>query len=438
MNLGTELELGPDYDPAPYILPRGGTLYSRDTSQEWARWRRARDSFVPAPKLSIAQYVALTPRRRMLYDLHCAATHANLPILETPMSAQLTQLIETRIKNNALTWGPATRDGVMVTGGGFQGKTETICEIAATFEDYWWQLTDLLAKPTPGTRDLMIPVAYVQTPVTAKPKSTCEAILDFYGAHIPKYATLPQLLRQVRACIKDNRTVVLILDDITRLRLHRADDQDTFDMIRGLMSMQVTLILVGVDIRESTLLSRARFDARADQWIFPEAANISGSDRGLETQHERRFNLLELDRFHYDTPGINAWVAHLTGIEERLRLLEAPPGMLTAGGMPEYLYQRTNGIVGFLSRLISSACECVMAGRDKAEPEVLTEALLDTIAIDPYEAPGRDPAAGELPHVPERRPQPSGKSRERAAAKRSSAKRRNGSFDDPGLATPHR
>jgi len=48
----------------------------------------------------------------------------------------------------------------------------------------------------PGTRDLHAPVAYVQTPVTAKPKSTCKAILGFYGADT-KNMDLPDLVRQV-------------------------------------------------------------------------------------------------------------------------------------------------------------------------------------------------------------------------------------------------
>jgi hypothetical protein len=67
---------------------------------------------------------------------------------------------------------------VMITGGGYQGKTETACEVAADFEDAWLELHHHLnPDAVPGTRDLHAPVAYVQTPVTAKPKSTCKAIL---------------------------------------------------------------------------------------------------------------------------------------------------------------------------------------------------------------------------------------------------------------------
>ncbi|MGA5169633.1 MULTISPECIES: hypothetical protein [Streptomyces] len=54
----------------------------------------------------------------------------------------------------------------------------------------------------PGSRDLWAPVAYVQTPVTAKPKGTCKAILDFYGA-CTKRMDLPEMVRQVADSLGD-------------------------------------------------------------------------------------------------------------------------------------------------------------------------------------------------------------------------------------------
>src|SRR5439155_781616 len=114
---------------------------------------------------------------RMLHDLHRAATHANLPIQETPMSATVARVMGSRILNNALKHKPTTRAGLMVNGGGYQGKTETVCEIAAAFEDQWLDLHNHVnPHMVPGTRDLLATVAYVQTPVTATPKSICQAI----------------------------------------------------------------------------------------------------------------------------------------------------------------------------------------------------------------------------------------------------------------------
>src|SRR5438105_2561480 len=203
--------------PVPFVLP--GPPPARETLAGWQQWRATRGSFVPAPRLDRAAWRALPPRRRMLYDLHRAATHANLPLQQTPMSQAVTRVLRGRIESNALKHKPSTRAGVMITGGGYQGKTETACEVAADFEDAWLELHHHLnPDAVPGTRDLHAPVAYAQTPVTAKPKSTCKAILGFYGADT-KNMDLPDLVRQVAASIRDHGTKALLLDDITRLRM---------------------------------------------------------------------------------------------------------------------------------------------------------------------------------------------------------------------------
>ncbi|WP_439678214.1 AAA family ATPase [Embleya sp. MST-111070] len=367
----------------------------RDTFAGWQRWRTNRGLFTPAPRLAITEWRTMSERERSHYDLHRTATHVNLPLQETPMSLKVSRSVSRRIRNNALKTRPSTRAGVMVTGWGYQGKTETVCEVAAAFEDAWLDLHDHLNPNAPdGTRGLHAPVAYVQTPVTAKPKGLCQAILDFFGAETRRL-TLPQLIRQVADSLDDHGTQALILDDITRLRMHRADDQDTLDLVRALMSMNVTLVLVGVDIVGSGLLRHGRWDARSRQWVLPSARQARV--HGLEaTQTERRFDLVELDRFRYTTPPqITAFHDHLAGLETNLRLLKAPTAMLTGGTMPEYLMRRTDGVIGLLERLVEDGCqEAIDSGR-----ETLDEDLLDEIVLS-LDDPDRDPRAGEVPAIP--------------------------------------
>ncbi len=412
--------------PRPFVLPN--RLADRERVDGWKQWRLTRHSFAPAPLLSLADYRRLSPRRRMLHDLHRAATHANLAFQETPMSAAVTRVLRSRIQTNALKHKPTTRAGLMINGGGYQGKTETACEAAAGFEDQWLELhRQLNPDAAPGTRDLHAPVAYVQTPVTAKPKSTCEAILDFYGAD-HKHMTLPQLVHAVRTSLHDHGSRVLLLDDITRLRMHRADDQDALDLLRSLMSMHVTLVLIGVGIPQSGLLREGRHDSRTNQWVFPSATGTTrrkSCNDEAATQTERRFDLVSLDPFRYDTPdGIAAWITHLTGIEEQLRLFQAEPGMLTDGAMPEYLFRRTNGVVGLLERLIEDGCmQAIDTGTER-----LTITLLDSVEINLGNVPNRDPSAGEIPPIPPR-PEPT-------KTKRSGGKRpRSTVFDDQGPPT---
>ncbi|WP_284741714.1 TniB family NTP-binding protein [Amycolatopsis sp. RTGN1] len=387
------MSTSPDSVASPFVLP--GQIPDRETVEGWKQWRLTRHSFVRAPRLDLAAYQALSPRKRQLHDLHRAATHANLPLLETPMTRAVGRIMRSRLQTNALKHKPTTRAGLMITGGGYQGKTETACEIAAAFEDAWLDMhAQLNPNAVPGTRDLHAPVAYVQTPVTAKPKSTCQAILDFFGADHQRM-TLPQLTRAVRTSLHDHGNRVLLLDDITRLKMHRADDQDTLDLMRAFMSMHTTLVLVGVNIPGSGLLREGRHDPRTGQWVFPPPRGHLGDDPS--TQTERRFDVVHLEPFSYDTPdGIAAWTAHLAGLQDELRLFDAGPDMLTGGTMPEYLFRRTGGVVGLLERLIEEGCtEALGTG-----VENLTEELLDGIMINLGNDPTRDPEAGEVPSVP--------------------------------------
>ncbi|WP_244205212.1 hypothetical protein [Streptomyces bobili] len=62
--------------------------------------------------------------------------------------------------------------------------------------------------------------------MTATPKSPCASILGFFRAEMRKSATLPELVRQVADSLHDHGVKAVILDDVSRLRMHRADDQD--------------------------------------------------------------------------------------------------------------------------------------------------------------------------------------------------------------------
>ncbi|MFH9609015.1 AAA family ATPase [Streptomyces sp. NPDC017448] len=400
-----------------FILP--GEVPDRETAEGWTTWRKTRHEFVPAPRISRAAYDSKTKRDKAIHDLHRRATHANLPLLETPMSQVVSELMRNRLLSNSMKRKPTTRPGLMINGGGNQGKTETAAEAAAAFEDLWLGLEEFVDVPElPGTRDLRATIAYVQTPVTATPKSTCQAILDFFGPSDPNL-TLTQIVRQVRASLRDHRTRVLILDDITRLRMHRKDDQDTLDLIRALMSMRVTLVLIGVGIPDSGLLKGGWQDPKTGQWEFPEPGREDFKDEA-STQTARRFDLVDLRPFSYDTADeIADFVDHLTGLEDELRLFNARKGMLTGGDMPEYIYRRTGGVVGLIERLIEDGASLAMDTRI----EEITEELLDRVVIR-TQHPKRDRAAGEEGEVPPALP-----SKKAVQGRRP----RNTVFDDKGV-----
>ena len=127
-----------DDDESPLVpFLRAGPPPDRTTWEGWQQWRRSRRSFTPAKRLSLAEYQALSARGQALHDLHRTATHVNLRLQETPMSRKVSDLMRGRLQNNAVKFTPGTRDGLMISGGGFQGKTETARWAAAEFEDLW-------------------------------------------------------------------------------------------------------------------------------------------------------------------------------------------------------------------------------------------------------------------------------------------------------------
>ena len=373
-----------------------GQAPDRETWEGWTRWRLTRRDFAAAPVVTAGEHAAMTARQRRLHDLHRIATHSNLEIQDTPMSIRVSKEVRSLVEVNAFCQGPDTRPGLMVNGGACQGKTETVCEALACFEDEWLGLYAQVPGAIEGTIDHHVPVAYVQTPVKATPVSACQRILDFYGEDY-KGMTLAGLLRTVKQAVRDHGTKALAIDDITRLKLHREADQDVLDLIRELMSLPVTLILVGVGIPRSGLLRDGRRDPLTGQWLFPPVED-RGKSRNDDApgQTDLRFNLVDLDRFSYGgTASTEAWIAHLVGIEQQLRLLHARDGMLSEGDMPEYLFRHTRGTVGILRKLIQKACRRAI----ETGEEEITTALLDSLTITRKDLPGLDPDSGEIPDI---------------------------------------
>ena len=110
---------------------------------------------------------------------------------------------------------------------------------------------------------------------------------------------------------------------------------------------------------------------------------------------------MRLDPFDYSTAaGTKAFIEHLVGIANQIRLFHTGPGTLSEGNMPEYLRRRTHGIVGLLRRLIEDGLVKAMdSGLDD-----LTTDILDEIPINLGNVPGKDadtPGISPVLHQPE-------------------------------------
>jgi hypothetical protein len=83
-------------EPVPFLL--FGPRPDRTTYEGWQEFRRTRDLFVPVKKTSLAEYQLMSPRKRSLHDLHRVATHVNMRLEETPMSAAVTAPLGARVR----------------------------------------------------------------------------------------------------------------------------------------------------------------------------------------------------------------------------------------------------------------------------------------------------------------------------------------------------
>jgi len=122
----------------------------------------------------------------------------------------------------------------------------------------------------------------------------------------------------------------------------------------------VTLVFVGVELRNTGLLAEGR------------------SDSSIVAQTARRTTVLGLNKFDVTTqPERATWRSLLTTIEQRLVLAGNGRGML-ADVLPDYLYERTSGHIGSLMTLVNRGC----ARAIRTGEESLSQVLLDTIPLD--------------------------------------------------------
>ncbi|RBY96715.1 hypothetical protein DQ237_08915 [Blastococcus sp. TF02-8] len=339
------------------------------TVDGWQHYVEHRDAYQPPALISRAEYDRLPDGHRSLYDMARGIGIANLPRHDTPMGVATTAAIATTLRLNTDNSAPGVRPGLFVSADAGLGKSTLVREIAAEFDTSLRQKAQFFPGVV-GNRDRWIPVAWVNVPPKVTISGLCRDILAFYG-DVPRSRTYePELTARVRQIIVECGTRLLVLDDITRLKMHREADQNAADFIRALMETGATVLGIGVNVEQSGLLYEGQASTR---------------NRRLLTQTRRRFTVHTLGSFTDETSEAFAgWLSHLKAIEEDLPLLDKAPGMLTGDDTPAYLLRRTGGVVGTLTRLVSEASIGVLGQRPSGPRtgEYLSREVLDSIVLD--------------------------------------------------------
>lgn len=361
----------------------------------WTDFLAKQDLYQPPPLLPRSEYEALPARDRAMYDVARRIANTNLPKHETPMTVHIRQQVETVLSSNLYRMDPGVRSGIFISADGAMGKSTLMRDIAATYEADIRQYVDFFPNAV-KTRDRWVPVMWVTVPPKLSIRSLGHAILKFYGETVGSRANDSDITKRVEAVIRDCGTRLAVLDDITRYKDGEAD-RFAADWLRNLMETSVSIVAMGVDIRGSGILYDGKGRPR---------------NKRLSTQTARRFTVLEIDTFRYDTPeNIRDWIAHLKAVEEDLLLLDKQPGMLS-DDLAEFLYERTEGVIGVLAEYVQMTAMSVVGRVPAVGGEFLTRADFEATPIKSNDHIDPDPQL-------------------KTPARRSGAKGRNTKYDQP-------
>ena len=329
----------------------------------WQQFVTDRHTYEPPPLYTRDDYGRLAPAEKRRYDLARRIANINLPKHETPMTQQVRSDLEPTLHANIFSNDPGVRAGVFISADGGLGKSTLVREIAADFDEEVRALQQLAPGLFPRN-DRWVPVAWVTVPPKLAIRSLALAILDYYGAPHRTGDTDSVLTKRVEDTIRDCGSKLLVLDDITRYKDYEPDRLAS-DWIRNLMETSVTVVAMGVDVEGSGIL----YDGKTNR------------ERQLRTQTARRFTVLPIRPFTYDTPsGIRAWVSHLRALEEDLLLLDKECGMLS-DTLADYLFRQTDGVIGVLTKWVSVTAMKAVGRPEKNGGEHLKQVDFDNTPI---------------------------------------------------------
>jgi hypothetical protein len=176
----------------------------------------------------------------------------------------------------------------------------------------------------------------------------------------PKRANARELTQLVLRCARLCQTSLVVIDDIHLLALRREADRDANNHLKRLANdLQATFVYAGVG------LSHGGFTHEG----------LHGTDAAL-AQISQRFKRLPVEPLRRSTAGERAtWLGVLQVFERELVLLQAEQGDLT--GQADYLWRRTQGVIGSLTQLLTEAtAEAIDTGTER-----ITRTLLDGIDV---------------------------------------------------------
>lgn len=241
----------------------------------------------------------------------------------------------------------SARRGIIISGASGTGKTTALTQLGRTHER-------AVRKKHPD-QPHRIPVAYVTVPPAATARMLAMEFARFFGLELSARVNLPDIINAVCATSAACGVEVVCVDEIHNISLATRSGAEVSDQLKYFAErLAATFVYAGIDVTSQGLFAGVR------------GRQIAG-----------RFTLIASTPFDYGTREHRAaWRSLVSSLEDMLRLHKHSPGTLI--DLDEYLYWRSNGMIGSLSQLIRGAA--ILAIEDGTE--AITHDLLETVPID--------------------------------------------------------
>jgi hypothetical protein len=323
------------------------------TKEGWSHWA-TRETCAPDLR---PDWRDLAPPDRADYDDGRLDYHSDLIVVNTPTIQEVIKTVRRLLILNRKQI--SARRGLIVTGGAGTGKTTAVTQLGRAHE-----LGVRLRHPVRGPR---IPVVYITVPPAATPRMIAVEFARFLGLPVSGRANLTDITNSVCGVLGDVGCDLVLVDEIHNISLHTRAGAEVSDQLKYFSErLPATFVYAGIDV---------------------EAAGMFSGTRGK--QIASRFATIATHPFAYGTTEQREhWRAVIITLEQALRLHRHKPGTLARHG--EYLYQRTNGMLGSLSHLIrGAAIDAIIDGTEKITKAHLDGIRLDRAAQSPEPKPAR-------------------------------------------------
>jgi hypothetical protein len=306
---------------------------------------------IPVPDImDDAAYERMSTVERAAYDRSRALYLSGGIVIDTPQVSRARLLLTQHFAENA--GRNSGHAGLMLSGDSTVGKTTT-CKALMRYVHTQY------AKQFPDFREHgRVPVVYIEVPAGSTGKLLMKTFADFFGLTVRSGESMVSIRTRVVDLLNDAGTQLIVVDELHNLIGRVASNGESVDVLKNLHNdVPATFVYAGIDLTDSALLTG------------PRGRQISG-----------RFSALEMTRLDITNPDDRAtWIRLIAKLEKMLPLRHHEAGSLK--GLSAYLFDRTSGSIGSLSRLITGAAiETIVNPNITAE--ALDKDLLDTRVLD--------------------------------------------------------